>query len=90
MKNPYIYKMQYRYNEHNGERTEWEDSKGYPGRYRKDQKERYRRQTDALRHQLLRLKKHVMPPEERHLIAVEHSGQRGYHRDEHVKHSRRE
>ena len=37
-----------------------------------DQKERYRRQTDALRHQLLRLKKHVKPPEERHLIAVEH------------------
>ena len=27
-----------------------------------DQKERYRRQTDALRHQLFRLKKHVKPP----------------------------
>ena len=37
-----------------------------------DQKEQYRRQIDALRHQLLRLKKHVKPPEERHLIAVEH------------------
>ena len=41
-----------------------------------DQKEQCRRQNDALRHQLqrlkFRLKIHVKPPEERHLIALEH------------------